>query len=178
ATGVRLAPESVFGLLRNRCSACPGEGVRLAPEKVIGIVRSTHLADVLDALEQQPQLASLLSTHGKRQLMVAFADVTTSLLGIKQFGGSELAAVSVLMGEEAHSPLRDSDALTDCVERWKNARREAKGVRELLQQLLAPALQPAGVISTSTTSPVEAGSPSMTTPPASPHPDENTGETE
>ncbi|MCK8504001.1 alpha/beta hydrolase, partial [Myxococcus fulvus] len=33
----------VFGLLRNRCSACPGEGVRLAPEKVIGIVRSTQV---------------------------------------------------------------------------------------------------------------------------------------
>lgn len=146
-------------------------------------VRDLHqvmkrLADVLDALEQQPQLASLLSAHGKRQLMVAFADVTTSLLGIQQFGGRELAAVSVLVGEEAHSERKDSDALTDCVERWKNARREARQARELLQQLLGPAPQPAGVISISTTSPVETASPSTTTPPASPHPEENTGETE
>ncbi|MCK8499645.1 hypothetical protein [Myxococcus fulvus] len=146
-------------------------------------VRDLHqvmerLADILDALEQQPQLASLLSTHGKRQLMVAFADVTTSLLGIKQFGGRELAAVSVLVGEEAHSERRDSDALTACMERWKNARREAREVRELLQQLLGPAAQPAGVISISTASAMEAGSPSTTTPSASPHPEENTGETD
>lgn len=137
-----------------------------------------RLAGVLDALEQQPQLASILSAHGKRQMMVAFADTTTSLLDIKQFGAHELAAVSVLMGEEDPSTARKEEELINCVERWKNARREAKEARELLLQILGPAPQHAGAISGSTDSPMEAGRSSTDTPPASPHPEENTGEAE
>ncbi len=137
-----------------------------------------RLAGILDVLEQQPQLASLLSAHGKRQVMVAFADATTSLLGIKQFGAHELAAVSVLMGEESPSMIRDGDELTDCVERWKNVRRAAKEARDLLLQLLGPAPHQADAISGSTAPPMGAGRSSTDTPPASPHLEENTGEAE
>src|SRR5205809_2576308 len=46
ATGARSGcssgPESVFGLRRNRCSACAGMGVRLAPESVFAMARCTH----------------------------------------------------------------------------------------------------------------------------------------
>jgi hypothetical protein len=49
ATGARSGcssgPESVFGLRRNRCSACAGMGVRLAPESVFDMARCTHLAE-------------------------------------------------------------------------------------------------------------------------------------
>jgi hypothetical protein len=82
------------------------------------------------------------------------------------------------MGEESPSTIRDGDELTDCVERWKNVRRAAKEARDLLLQLLGPAPQHADVISGTTASPMEAGRSSTETTSASPHPEENTGETE
>ncbi len=136
-----------------------------------------RLAGIVDVLEQ-PQYASLLSKNRKKQMMVAFADATTRALGIQQFGATELAAVSVLMGEDAPSSNRNETALTSCVERWRNARQEAKELRGLLLQLLDGGTQQADMSTSSGASPMEEGRPATDMPTASPSSAETTGKTE
>src|SRR2546428_662777 len=60
ATGARSGcssgPESVFGLRRNRCSACAGMGVRLAPESVFDMARCTHMFGGYDLRQSDGKL--------------------------------------------------------------------------------------------------------------------------
>lgn len=62
-TGVRLAPESVFGLPWNQCSAWSGTGVRLAAEYAIDgewVAAEGAIYDMLDLTPDGPHVVSVL----------------------------------------------------------------------------------------------------------------------